>query len=463
MPDEPERLVEAFTSIEIRAEDRREPAREATVEGPHPRMVAFVHARILPSPDGSSRKERLDTLRHMTGSVPRKASGGSGGIIVLAALVIVVAGMKAASSIVVPILAAIFVAVVSLPPTAMLVRLGIRRWLATLLVFFVVMMVGLAAAAIITSTATALAAEIPVYQELLQAKIDNAVSWLEERGLKFGVLAGVGTNGEAEIAAGAATSPEATATTTRGEQIGELTDLDVLFPYIQRTLNTLVGLLQDTVFVLLTVIFILMEVTAIPTKIRMIARQNAGEETIERWRHVLGDLQGYLVVKTFTSAATGLIAGTGCWLLGLPYAFVFGLIAFVLNYVPSLGSIIAAIPPILIALVVEGPGTAIGVTLLYLCINIGIGSLAEPRIMGRRMGLSPLVVFLSLVFWGFILGPVGMFLSVPLTMIVKILLEGTEDLSWIAVILGPGDPKDSREARIASKGGGTANVPMDHA
>ena len=367
-------------------------------------------------------------------------------MMVLAAFVIVVAGMKAASSIVVPILAAIFVAVISLPPTAMLVRMGLRRWLATLTVFFVVMLFGLAAAAIFTTTATALAAEIPQYQELLQLKIDSAVEWLEARGLRLG--------GDPEPAA--STAEAATETSSDGgvdidgstamgvAQISQLTDLDVLFPYIQRTLNTLVGLLQDTVFVLLTVVFILMEATAIPTKVRMIASRSAGEDTLERWRHVLSDLQGYLVVKTFTSAATGLIAGVGCWMLGLPYAVVFGLIAFVLNYVPSLGSIIAAIPPILVALVVEGAGTAAGVSVLYLAINIGIGSLTEPRIMGRRMGLSPLVVFLSLVFWGFILGPVGMFLSVPLTMIVKILLEGTEDLSWIAVVLGPGDPKDTR-------------------
>lgn len=371
-------------------------------------------------------------------------------MMVLAAFVVVVAGMKAASSIVVPILAAIFVAVVSLPPTAMLVRMGIRRWLATLTVFFVVMLFGLAAAAIFTTTATALAAEIPQYQEILQTKIDDAVEWLEDRGLKLG---GVET--------GATTLSDGTtiteSTSVGVAQIGELTDLDVLFPYIQRTLNTLVGLLQDTVFVLLTVVFILMEATAIPTKVRMIASRSAGDDTLDRWRHVLSDLQGYLVVKTFTSAATGLIAGFGCWMLGLPYAVVFGLIAFVLNYVPSLGSIIAAIPPILVALVLEGAGTALGVTLLYLAINIGIGSLTEPRIMGRRMGLSPLVVFLSLVFWGFILGPVGMFLSVPLTMIVKILLEGTEDLSWIAVILGPGDPKDIRR-RNPSFQGNTAEV-----
>ena len=382
----------------------------------------------------------------MSETIPTRRGTGGQTMMVLAAFVVVVAGMKAASSIVVPILAAIFVAVVSLPPTAMLVKLGIRRWLATLTVFFVVMLFGLAAAAIFTTTATALAAEIPQYQELLQVKIDSAVEWLESRGLKLGgnPEAAVSAADTASKTPDAVEEPMSESTTVGVAQISQLTDLDVLFPYIQRTLNTLVGLLQDTVFVLLTVVFILMEVTAIPTKVRMIASQSAGEDTLERWRHVLSDLQGYLVVKTFTSAATGVIAGVGCWMLGLPYAIVFGLIAFVLNYVPSLGSIIAAIPPILVALVLEGVGTTLGVTFLYLAINIGIGSLTEPRIMGRRMGLSPLVVFLSLVFWGFILGPVGMFLSVPLTMIVKILLEGTEDLSWIAVILGPGDPKDTR-------------------
>ena len=113
-------------------------------------------------------------------------------------------------------------------------------------------------------------------------------------------------------------------------------------------------------------------------------------------------------------------------------------------------AIIASIPAILVALVLEGVGTAIGVAILYLFINISIGSLTEPRIMGRRMGLSPLVVFLSLVFWGYILGPVGMFLSVPLTMIVKILLEGTEDLKWVAVVLGPGDPEPITRSAPAS-------------
>jgi AI-2 transport protein TqsA len=351
-------------------------------------------------------------------------STGSRGLLLLAGFVVVVAGMKAASTIVVPILAAVFVAVVSLPPTAALVRLGVRRWLATLTVFFVVMLLGLGTAAIVASTATSFAGELPTYQEMLQVKIYEGVDWLQEKGVNI----------------------------TR-QQVDDVLDPGLLFPFLQRTLTSFVGLLQDTVFVLLTVIFILMELTAIPSKVRAIAPPGNGDETLDRWRHVLGDLSGYLVVKTATSAVTGLLAGLGCWFFGLPYALVLGLIAFVLNYVPSLGSIIASVPAIIVALVLQGFGTAAGVAILYLVINVSIGSLTEPRIMGRRMGLSPLIVFLSLVFWGFILGPVGMFLSVPLTMIVKILLEGTEDLRWVAIILGPGEPEapKTRAATTAAK------------
>ncbi len=339
---------------------------------------------------------------------------GTRAFVSLAAFVIVAGGMKMAASIVVPILAAIFIAVISVPPTAALVRIGIRRWLAAMLVFSVVVLLGLAASAVIASTATSFTEALPAYEETLKTKLADAVAWLNSKGARLTV-----------------------------DQVDDILDPTRLFPYIQQTLSALVGLLQSTVFVLLTVIFILMEATVLPDKIRAITRKpngSAGDrDPVERWRGVLEDLQGYLVVKTYTSGVTGILAGLGCWFFGVPYPMVLGLIAFVLNYVPSLGSIIAAVPAVLLAMVLEGAGSAIGVAVVYLAINIGIGSITEPRIMGRRMGLSPLVVFLSLVFWGFILGPVGMFLSVPLTMILKILLEGTEDLRWIAVILGSGD------------------------
>ena len=326
---------------------------------------------------------------------------------ILAAFVIVAGGMRLASEIIVPFLAAIFVAVVSLPPTTLLVKLGMRRWLAALTVFAIVFLAAIGTTTAVATAATAFASELPQYETLLRMKIQENVMWLQEKGVKVSM-----------------------------DQVEDILDPSRLFPFLSSVLTSLLGLVRSTLFVLLTVIFILMEATVIPGKIQAIT--DDPEEDLARWQKVLRDLQGYLAVKTYTSLATGLLAGFGCWMLGVPYPVIFGLIAFVLNYVPALGSIIAAIPAVLLALILEGVVNALMVAAIYATINISIGNLLEPRIMGRRMGLSPLVVFLSLVFWGFVLGPVGMFLSVPLTMIVKILLEGTEDLRWLAVLLGPG-------------------------
>jgi predicted PurR-regulated permease PerM len=108
-----------------------------------------------------------------------------------------------------------------------------------------------------------------------------------------------------------------------------------------------------------------------------------------------------------------------------------------LNFVPTIGSIIAAIPPVLLALVQLGPFAAIAVGVGYLVLNVVMGSAIEPRFMGRGLGLSTLVVFLSLVFWGWVLGPVGMLLSIPLTMTAKMALEASPSSRWLAQLLSP--------------------------
>jgi predicted PurR-regulated permease PerM len=116
---------------------------------------------------------------------------------------------------------------------------------------------------------------------------------------------------------------------------------------------------------------------------------------------------------------------------------LWGLVAFLFNFVPNIGSIIAAVPALLLALVQLGPGPALAAGAGYLVVNIVMGNVVEPRFMGRGVGLSTLVVFLSLVFWGWVLGPVGMLLSVPLTMVVKLALEANPETRWIAVLIGP--------------------------
>jgi predicted PurR-regulated permease PerM len=143
-----------------------------------------------------------------------------------------------------------------------------------------------------------------------------------------------------------------------------------------------------------------------------------------------------MAIKTATSLLTGVCVGVWLAVLGVNYPLLWGLLAFLLNYVPNIGSIIAAVPAVLLALVQFGIMKSFFAVGGYMVVNIGIGSIIEPRIMGRGLGLSPLVVFLSLVFWGWVLGPVGMLLSVPLTMTVKIALDSREDTKWIGVLLG---------------------------
>lgn len=356
----------------------------------------------------------------MSDRITSSTGGGSSGVIVAAAFIVVAAGMREAAEIIVPFLAAIFVAVVTLPLTGLLVKGGLPRWLAAGLVFIGVVAVTLGSATAIITAATSFASELPTYELLLREKIGEWVVWAQGKGFEL---------------------------TT--EQVDDFLDPSKLFPYVQLVLESMVGLVKSTFFVLLTVVFIMLEAAGIPGKMKAISTNP--DSDLSRWTTMLWDLQVYLGVKTCTSLATGIIAGVGCWALDIPYPIIFGVIAFVLNYVPALGSIIAAIPAIALALLLNGVGNALLVGLLYLAINVSIGSLLEPQIMGRRMGLSPLVVFLSLVFWGFILGPVGMFLSVPLTMIAKILLEGTEDLRWLAVLLGPGGSAAMKAANRPSR------------
>jgi predicted PurR-regulated permease PerM len=121
--------------------------------------------------------------------------------------------------------------------------------------------------------------------------------------------------------------------------------------------------------------------------------------------------------------------------MGLDHAIMWGLIAFFLNYIPNIGSIIASIPAILIALIQFNFFYAFLVALIYIFINIIMGSIIEPKYLGKELGLSTLIIFLSLIFWGWLLGPVGMLLSVPLTMVMKIALESSNDTKWIAILL----------------------------
>ena len=199
-------------------------------------------------------------------------------------------------------------------------------------------------------------------------------------------------------------------------------------------LNGLGGVLTNTFFVFLTFLFILSEAAGFPNKLRALSEDGNGD--LSKYTEITDGVNRYLGIKTLTSAATGVIIAFWLMFQGVDYPVMWGVFAFLLNYIPNIGSIIAAVPAVLLALIQLGAGSALVAALGFLLVNVLVGSVVEPKIMGRGIGLSTLVVFLSLAFWGWVLGPVGMLLSVPLTMAVKIALGGKESTQWISILLG---------------------------
>ncbi len=196
--------------------------------------------------------------------------------------------------------------------------------------------------------------------------------------------------------------------------------------------------------VLLLIVFMLLEVTTMPKRLR--AALGWSPSTFSDLSRTLSEIQRYLSVKTATSAATGLCCGLWCWACGVPNPALWGLVTFALHYVPTVGSLVAAMPPVFIALTAFGLGRAGIVAAGLATISLIIGNLIEPNALGRSLSVSPLIVLVSMFVWGWLLGPIGALLSVPLTLIAKIVLWNTSDLHWVAVLLGPTPPVTARNS-----------------
>ena len=325
-------------------------------------------------------------------------------MLLLATFVIIVAGMKVASPILVPILLSLFIATISAPPLLWLERKGLPTILALLVVIGFVSAVGLLLVVLVGASLAEFQTQLPIYEQRLESLFINVNNFATGLGLTFQF---------SDISS--AVNPESIAA-----GVGKL-------------VNEVGGLVANAFLIFLTVIFILFEVSTLPKKLEKIFSRPT--DSIERLAGFKRSLQRYLVIKSLTSLATALLVWLMLTFLGIDFAVLWAVLAFFLNFVPNIGSIIAAIPAVLVALLQVSSGTALWVAIGYFAINSVIGTVVEPRVAGRHLGLSPLVVFLSLVFWGWILGPVGMFLSVPLTMMVRLVAESNENMRWIAVML----------------------------
>jgi AI-2 transport protein TqsA len=320
-----------------------------------------------------------------------------------AAGVVIIAGLRAAAPLLVPLLVAVFLSLVTFPLVALLQRRGVPAWVAVIIALVLVLATLAGPGLIVRRTAFDFAAAAPRYQERLVLMTAAIQEWLAGQGIEAG-----------EVAAAL--------------------DPGILVDMVGFTVAGIATLLSNLFLVLLAMTFILLEAVSFTRKLRLVRALPEGEP--DYLSGVPGEVLRYLWLKTLVSIATGVLVALWVAALGLDFAILWGFLAFLLNYIPNFGSILAALPAVLLATIQLGPGWALVVALGYVAINVLMGNLLEPMVMGRRLGLSPLVVLLSLFFWGWVWGPVGMLLSVPLTMVVKIVMENTPQFRWLAVLLG---------------------------
>jgi len=217
------------------------------------------------------------------------------------------------------------------------------------------------------------------------------------------------------------------------DHIVGLIDTGKILSFTATILGEIGSLMSGSFLILLISIFMLTEISTFEMKANVL--QNTYGRSLMFLEDIGNSIRHYLALKTVISAFTGALIALWLYVIGVDYPLLWGLIAFLLNYIPNIGSIIAAVPTMLLALVQLGPMGMLWTGLGYLLVNLVVGNVVEPKILGKGLGLSTLVVFLSLIIWGFLLGSVGMFLSVPITLAIKIILEKNESTKWIAMLL----------------------------
>ncbi|MFT6254581.1 MAG: putative PurR-regulated permease PerM [Granulosicoccus sp.] len=333
-------------------------------------------------------------------------------LLVTAAFIIVVAGMRAAESLLIPFFLSLFIAIICSPLLVFLKRFRIPTGIAILLIVIMMVVVGFFIGAIVGSSVNSFTANIPEYQERLALLSSGLQAWLSGWGI-----------------------------TIDPQLWREMVNPSAALTMAGNTLTSFGNIMTDGFLILLTVIFILTEEINFTDKFRHASGKS--EKTLEALGRFTQSLNKYMAIKTLVSLATAVLVMIALAIIGVDYPILWGLLAFLLNFIPTFGSILAAVPPVLLAVVQLGVGEAFIVAIFYVAVNVIVGSVLEPRFMGKGLDLSSLVVFLSLVFWGWILGPVGMLLSVPLTIMVKIALENSEDTRWIGVMLGAGTETSS--------------------
>lgn len=325
-------------------------------------------------------------------------------LVAIASFVIIIGGLSLASSIVVPFLLAVFIAIIAFPALELMSKVHINRF------FAFIILIGICGSGlwvlgnVIATALLGFSADLPLYKAKIDIFMNNLVIYLK-------------TNANIDIS----------------NNILSFINIDKLLATTSNLLVQTGGIVTQSFLVFLLLAFILFEAQIFKDKVEYFASKNP--IALDIASTFISNLKHYLAIKTISSIATGVIVWGFLIFFDVPHASLWAILACILNYIPTIGSIIAAVPAILVSLAVNDLSATLWLTLIYLVVNIAIGNFIEPRFLGKGLGISTLVVILSLLFWGFVFGIGGMFLAVPLTMSIKIALDANPNTKFISILL----------------------------
>jgi len=332
-----------------------------------------------------------------------------------AAGVIIIAGLKVASPIVNPILMAVFFSIIILHPITWLRKKGVNGLLSILIVAFGLLVIFFGIGGAVTKSIIEFSQNLPQYKKQLSDITDSSITLLNGYGIDV-------------------TSDNFSDNFSAGNT----------FSYASKFITGVGGVFWQILLLILVSAFIIGEANSFPVKLKVILKNPT--TSIENITVISKNIRHYLVIKTVTGLIGGISVAVVLFVMHIQYAIVWGILVLLMRYIPNIGSIIAAIPIMLFVLIQDGLTGVFYVGIAYAIINFIIGQIIEPKFLAKGMNLSTLAVFLSLVFWGWILGDVGMLLAVPITMAMKISFETRENSHWIAIMLG--SEKSAEQALI---------------
>ncbi|WP_375725151.1 AI-2E family transporter [Arcobacter sp. KX21116] len=322
----------------------------------------------------------------------------------LACIVVIIAGVKIASEIVIVLFLAIFISSIISTLIKILDKKHIPKIISYLLVLGFFTLISLLLAYIVNISLKDFITNLPTYEEKLQQTIVNIISLAENYGYSIDK-----------------------------KTILDTLNLNSFFGITTNLIGSIGTFLSKFLLIIIGIGFILAESKSFEKKLKILFRKES--DKIEHFNLFSNNIQKYFLVKTATSFLTGFLVAITLIFFDISYPILWGVIAMLFNFIPVVGSIIAAIPAILLSFLTSDLNTTLILIVLYLAINIFISNIIEPKFMGKELGLSPLVIFFSLILWGWVLGIVGMFLAVPITMTLKIAFDSNKTTKWISLLM----------------------------